>query len=83
MRSKHSKIKTTNKNIGKLNMINIIFKIIAFAFAIITIIFYTSILKLDLLPNNYIIVFTIAEIIFSLLMIIGLAKKHKTYKLNI
>ena len=40
MRSKHSKIKTTNKNIGKLNMINIIFKIIAFAFAIITIIFY-------------------------------------------
>lgn len=71
------------KRTGKLNTIDIIFKILAVIFTIITIIFYTSILKLDLLPNNYIVAFTIAEIVFTLLMIIGLAKKHKTYKLNI
>ena len=71
------------KRTGKRNTIDIIFKILALIFAVITIIFYTSILKLDLLPTNYIVAFTIAEIVFTLLMIIGLAKKHKTYKLNI
>ena len=75
--------RNSKKRTGKPNTIGILFKIIAIAFIIITIKFYASILKLDLLPNSYIIIFTIAEIIFTLLMIIGLAKKHKTYKLNI
>ena len=75
--------RNSKKRTGKLNTIGILFKIIAIAFIIITIKFYMSILKLDLLPNSYIMIFTIAEIIFTLLMIIGLAKKHKTYKLNI
>lgn len=75
--------RNSKKRTGKLNTIDIIFKILALIFAVITIIFYTSILKLDLLPTNYIVAFTIAEIIFTLLMVIGLAKKHKTYKLNI
>ena len=81
--SNNSSAKKTKQNKRNSNPINILFKIIAIAFVIITIIFYTSILKLDLLPNSYIIIFTIAEIIFTLLMLIGLAKKHKTYKLNI
>ena len=67
----------------ELNVMSILFKVLAVAFIIITIISYTSILKLDLLPNNYIIVFTVAEIIFTLLMVVGLAKTHRTYKLNI
>ena len=75
--------RNSKKRTGKRNTIDIIFKILAVIFTIITIIFYTSILKLDLLPNNYIVAFTIAEIVFTLLMVIGLAKKHKTYKLNI
>lgn len=75
--------RNNKKRTGKLNTIDIIFKILAVIFTIITIIFYTSILKLDLLPTNYIVAFTIAEIVFTLLMVIGLAKKHKTYKLNI
>ena len=75
--------RNSKKRTGKLNTIDIIFKILALIFAVITIIFYTSILKLDLLPTNYIVAFTIAEIVFTLLMVIGLAKKHKTYKLNI
>lgn len=83
MMNNNSSYKKTNKKSNKPNAINILFKIIAIAFAIITIKFYMSILKLDLLPNSYIIIFTIAEIIFTLLMVVGLAKNHKTYKLNI
>lgn len=83
MMNNSSSTKKTNKKASKPNTIGILFKIIAIAFIIITIKFYMSILKLDLLPNSYIMIFTIAEIIFTLLMIIGLAKKHKTYKLNI
>ena len=83
MMNDSSSPKNNKKRTGKRNTIDIIFKILALIFAVITIIFYTSILKLDLLPTNYIVAFTIAEIVFTLLMVIGLAKKHKTYKLNI
>ena len=59
------------------------FKLIAFAYVVITIIFYIAILKLNLLPGWVITIFTIAEIVFTLAMVIGLVKKHKTYKLTI
>ena len=83
MMNEESSSKKTKRKMGEPNIMNVLFKIIALAFIIITIKFYMSILKLDLLPNNYIIIFTIAEIIFTILMLVGLAKKHKTYKLNI
>lgn len=83
MMNNSSSTKKTKKKANKPNTIGILFKVIAIAFIIITIKFYMSIHKLDLLSNSYIMIFTIAEIIFTLLMIIGLAKKHKTYKLNI
>ncbi len=65
------------------NKLNIFFKIIAFIYVIITALFYISVLRMNLLPTTYIIVLTIAEIIFTLAMVVGLGKKHKTYKLNI
>lgn len=71
------------KKSKKSSKFDIVLKILALAYVIITIIFYTSILRLNLLPNNFVAIFTIAEIIFTLLIGIGLAKKHKTYKLNI
>ena len=80
------KEKTTSyktKKSRKSNKFDIVLKILALVYVIITIIFYTSILRLNLLPNNFVTIFTIAEIIFTLLIGIGLAKKHKTYKLNI
>ena len=83
MMNEESSPKKTKRKMGEPNIMNVLFKIIALVFIIITIKFYMSILKLDLLPNNYIIIFTIAEIIFTILMLVGLAKKHKTYKLNI
>ena len=68
------------KNSGKLG---IVFKILAIIFVIITIVFYVSILNLNLLPSTYITMFTIAIVVFTMLMVIGLGKTHKTRKLNI
>lgn len=58
-------------------------KLIAFAYVVITIIFYIAILKLNLLPGWVITIFTIAEIVFTLAMVIGLVKRHKTYTLTV
>ena len=58
------------------------FKLIAFVYVVITIIFYISILKMNLLPGWVVTIFTIAEIVFTLAMVIGLLKKHRTYKLT-
>ena len=63
--------------------ISIAFKIFSIIFLIITITFYALIIKLDFLPNNYILVLTILEIIFTFFILIGLNKNHKTYKINI
>lgn len=76
--------KKTNKGKKRpTNKLDIILRILALAFIVITIIFYSSILRLNMLPNNYVLAFTIAEIIFTLLIVLGLGKKHKTYKLNV
>lgn len=63
--------------------LNSFFKLIAFVYVVITIIFYISILKMNLLPGWVIAIFTIAEIVFTLAMVIGLLKRHKTYKLTV
>ena len=75
---------TINKR-GKKNnkALDTFFKLIAFAYVVITIIFYISILKMNLLPGWVIAIFTGAEIIFTVAMVIGLLKRHKTYKLTI
>lgn len=69
-----------NKNkTAKLNF----FKLVAFIYVVITIIFYISILKMNMLPRWVIAMFTIAEIIFTFAMVVGLIKKHRTYKLTV
>lgn len=65
------------------NKLSMVFKILAIIYVIITIVFYISVIKMDLLPILYVVIFTIAQIIFTLAVGIGLAKRHKTYKLNI
>lgn len=75
---------TANKKRKKSSKgFNSFFKLIAFAYVVITIIFYISILKMNLLPGWVIAIFTIAEIIFTVAMVIGLVKKHKTYTLTV
>ncbi len=69
-----------SKNKGKSN---IFFYIVAIIYVIITAIFCASIFNLDLLPGKYLTIFTIMEAIITILLLIGLIKKHKTLKLNI
>ena len=72
-----------SKGNKKINRVMLAFKILALVFFITTIVFYISINKLNLLPTSYFVAFTLAEIIITALITIGLAKKHKTYKLNV
>ena len=74
---------STYNNKRKGGKASIVFKILALIYVIITIIFYVSVLRLNLLPNNFLAIFTIVEIIFTLLIGIGLAKIHKSKKLNV
>ncbi len=79
-RMKSRKSKKVKENKSKLD---IVFKVIAFIYVILTIVFFISVVKMDLLPLMYVMIFTIAEVVFTIAMGIGLAKKHRTYKLNI
>lgn len=69
-------------NIGE-NKLRIAFIIVAILFLIITIRLYSSIMRTNMLPSMYIIIITTVEIFITLLLAIGLVKKHKTLKLNI
>ena len=82
-RMKTENTATSRKGRKDNKALDTFFKLIAFAYVVITIIFYIAILKLNLLPGWLITIFTIAEIVFTLAMVIGLVKRHKTYKLTI
>ena len=82
-RMKTENTATSRKGRKDNKALDTFFKLIAFAYVVITIIFYIAILKLNLLPGWVITIFTIAEIVFTLAMVIGLVKRHKTYKLTI
>lgn len=82
-RMKTENTATSRKGRKTNKALDTFFKLIAFAYVVITIIFYIAILKMDLLPGWVITIFTIAEIVFTLAMVIGLVKRHKTYKLTI
>ena len=59
------------------------FLITTLIFIIITGVFITSIIKMNLLPGKYLTIFSLVELVLTVLIVCGLAKKHKTYKLNI
>ena len=71
------------KNEKGISKINLVFRILALIFVIATAIVYIAVLKINLIPSLYITIFTIVEILITVLIVGGLAKKHKTYKLNI
>ena len=75
--------KSTSRNKSKGGKASVVFKTLALIYVIITIVFYVSILKLNMLPNNILAIVTVAIVIFTLLIGIGLAKNHKTKKLNV
>lgn len=73
----------SEKKVKRNNKLDIFLKLVAFAYVVITLIFYISVIKLNLLPGIYVTIFTIAEIFFTLAMVVGLIKNHKTPKLNL
>ena len=82
-RMKANETYTSKKRKKRNKNLDFALKIIVFAYVVITIIFYISILKMNLLPGWVIAIFTIAEIFFTLAMVIGVLKKHRTYKLTV
>lgn len=72
--------KGKKKRSGKLDAF---LKLIAFIYVVITIIFYISVIKLDMLPGIYVTIFTVAEIIFTFAIVVGLVKVHKKPTMNI
>ena len=78
---KKEKISNTRKN--KINNLKIVFLVIAVIFIIVTIGIYSAVVKTNMIPAKYIIIFTIFEVILTLALVLGLIKKHKTLKLNI
>lgn len=72
-----------NEKRTKSQKLPIFFLIMSLIFIIITGVFITSIIKMNLLPGKYVLIFSLVELIITVLIICGLAKKHKTYKLNI
>jgi len=74
---------TKRKEIRKTNKFDAILRVLGFIYVVITIIFFISIVKMNIVPTLYLIIFAIAEIIFTLLMAVGLVKKRKSYRINL
>ncbi len=72
-----------NKKYKRNNKLDAFLKLIAFAYVVLTIIFYISVIKLDMLPGIYVTIFTVAEIVFTVAMVVGLLKIHKRPTMNI
>lgn len=83
IKEENNKDKKSTKNEKNNPKGNIIFKILAFVYFLITIIFYIAVIQIDMLPTLYTVVFTIAEILFTYLIIRGIAKSRKGYVINI
>ena len=75
--------RVANESNKEKRMLNIPFTIIAVIFLIITIMFGMSIVKMNMLPNMYLAIMIALEVVITSLIIVGLAKNHKTYTLNI
>ncbi len=67
----------------KIKKPNIFLVIMALAYIIITVIFYISIVKLNLLPTLYFSIFTAIIVTLTLALALGIVKVHKTMKVNI
>ncbi|MBR1802804.1 MAG: LCP family protein [Clostridia bacterium] len=81
--------RTKKSDTNKLNSkkrsgaLDAILKLMAFVYVVITIIFYISVIKMNLLPGMYVTIFTVAEIVLTFAIVIGLVKKHKKATLNV
>lgn len=61
----------------------VIFKIIALIYLIITAVFFASIIKMNMLPGKYVLIFSLIELLLTLFVILGLWKPKKLCKTNV
>ncbi len=83
MDNKHTEKRNNKVKNKKMNRIRIVFLLIAIAFIIINIRLCISIAITNMLPSTFVIIITAIISILTLLLVIGLTKRHKTLKLNI
>lgn len=76
------KVNSTKRK-QRAKALNVLLELVAFVYVVISIIFYISVIKMDLLPGIIVTIFTIAEILFTFVITKGLLKKHKKATKNI
>lgn len=72
-----------NKKNSARKGVNIFFKILAFIFLIMTSIFFIYVVKLNMLPNPYLLAIGIALGVITILCICGLVKRYKSNFLRV
>ena len=80
---KEEKMSNKKNRTNKKTKFDAILQLLSFVYVVISIMFYIALIKMDMLPGIYVTIFTIAEMVFTFAIATGLAKKHKTRKLNI
>ena len=80
---KEEKMSNKKNRTNKKTKFDAILQLLSFVYVVISIMFYIALIKMDMLPGIYVTIFTIAEMVFTFAIATGLAKMHKTRKLNI
>ena len=82
--SKGKRMKEETKTVKKGNKKTpLIFKLITAVYLIITVVFFVSIIKMNMLPGKYVLIFSLVELILTILVILGLWKPEKLCKTNV
>lgn len=63
--------------------LSVFWKIITLIYVVITVVFYFSIKKMNLLPDNYLAVFSVAVVVLTTVITIGLTRNYRNKLVNI
>ena len=63
--------------------LSMFWKVATLIYVVITLVFYISVVKMNLLPNLYLTIFTIGEVILTAIMAIGLTRNYRSKLVNI
>lgn len=79
-RMKEDGTKTVKKRSKKTPLV---FKIVTLAYLVITVIFFVSIIKMNMLPGKYVLIFSLVELLLTVFVALGLWRPKKLCKTNI
>ena len=66
----------------RMKKLNLFWKIVAYIYITVTVVFYISIIKMNLLPKNYLIIFTIAEVLITGIVLLGVTRNFNNKLIN-